>query len=366
MVFVATENNSVYALDHGTGAIAWKTHLGDPVPRSQLQCGDIDPTGITGTPVIDPATRTIYVVAFEMPGRHFLVALNTGNGSVNFTIPADPAGADPKVEQQRAALTLGNGRVYVPYGGLYGDCGAYHGWVVGANADGSGSLISYQVPTGREGGIWGPSGAVMDVSGDLFVSTGNSASSSTFDYGNAVIELSPTLQQLAYFAPTNWVDLNSGDTDLGSSGPALLGQGLIFQIGKEGVGYLLNESNLGGIGGQIYSAQVCSAVFGGDAAVGSTVFVPCSDGLVSLRVSPSTFNQAWAGPNFPAGPPVVTGNVVWTVDVSSGNLYGLDATSGSKIFSFSTASVTHFTTPAVGPGFIYVAAGSQLFAFQIG
>jgi outer membrane protein assembly factor BamB len=365
-VFIATENDSVYALNASTGDAIWRAHLGDPVPRSQLPCGNINPTGITGTPVIDPASETIYAVTFDMPGKHFLVALNTQDGSVRFSVSADPAGSDPKVEQQRAALTLGNGKVYVPFGGLFGDCGSYHGWVVSMNTDGSGPLASYQVPTEREGGIWAASGAVLDSGGNLFVATGNGASTSTYDYGNTVIKLSPGLQNLSYFAPSNWASLNGADTDVGSAGPALVGQGMIFQIGKEGVGYLLNSSNLGGIGGEIYSSKVCSSVFGGNGYARGVVFVPCSDGLAALRLSSGSFQVAWRGPGFSAGPPIVTGDVVWTLETSSGILSGFNATTGQGLYSFDVGAVTHFTTPSAGENRLFVAARTQVSSYLLG
>jgi outer membrane protein assembly factor BamB len=366
LVFVATENDSVYALNDTTGAVVWRTHIGTPVQGSSLPCGNISPSGITGTPVIDTGTDTIYVVAFESPATmHYLVALSITDGKVVFSHSADPPGADPRVQQERGALSLGNGMVYVPYGGLDGDCGQYHGWVAGINTDGSGSMVSYQVPTGREGGIWAPSGGVTDSTGNLFFATGNGASSNNFDHGNAVVKLSPTLQELDYFAPSNWLQLNNGDTDLGSVGPLLVGHNQIFQIGKEGVGYLLDATNLGGIGGQVYSGDVCSSVYGGTATAGSTVFVPCTDGLVALSLSPNSFQVLWRSPGFPSGPPIVTGNVVWALDTSSGTLHGYDVKTGTSLFSLSTGSVTRFTTPATGDGQVFVAAGSKIFAFQI-
>ena len=364
MVFVATENDSVYALSSQTGSVVWRTHIAAPVPGSSLPCGDIDPSGITGTPVIDPATGTIYVVAFESPANHSLVALSTSDGKVIFTRSADPLGADPTVEQQRAALTLADGKVYWLYGGLDGDCGAYHGWVVGANADGSGGLLSYQVPTGREGGIWATSGAVVGSQGDLYVATGNGDSATAFDHGNSVIELSPALKEVGYFAPSNWAELNQGDTDLGSSGPAAVGS-FLFQIGKEGAGYLLDPSDLGGIGGQVYSGSVCSGAYGGVAVSGETVFVPCTDHLAAVSVSGSSFSVAWEGPSFDAGPPVVTGDVVWTVDVSTGTLHGLGAVTGASLYSFGTAQVTRFTTPAFAYGELLVAAGDSVYSFSL-
>jgi hypothetical protein len=365
-LIVATENDTIYSLNVTSGTVIWRTHLGTPMPGSALPCGDIDPSGITGTPVIDAAAGVVYAVAFETPGVHELVALNLGDGTVRFSKQIDPPGANPLVEQERGALSLADGRVYIPYGGLDGDCGEYHGWVVGINADGSGNLLSYEVQSQREAGIWAPSGAAVDGSGDVYVATGNGASNSQFDYGDSVIELSPTLVQLGYFAPTNWVQLNQGDTDLGSVGPLLLGNGDIFQIGKEGVGYLLNATSLGGIGGQLYSGQVCSSVFGGTAAAGSMVFVPCTDGLFALSVSGETFQTAWHTPGFSAGPPIITGSTVWTLDTSSGTLYGYAESTGGQLFSFNVGQATRFTTPSFGDGRVYLAAGSEVFAFLVG
>lgn len=365
-IVVATENDSVYSLDSGTGTVLWRAHLGTPMRSSALPCGDIDPSGITGTPVVDPKTDLVYVVAFETPGVHELVALDLKDGGVRFRQLADPPGANPLVEQERGALSLEDGRVYVPYGGLFGDCGDYHGWVVGLNADGSGGLVSYRVQSSREAGIWAPSGAAIDSSGHLFVTTGNGASDSQFDYGNSVIELSPTLQQLGYFAPADWVRLNQGDTDLGSFGPLLLGNGEIFQTGKDGMGYLLNATDLGGIGGQIFSASVCGSSFGAGAEAGNLVFVPCINGLFALGFSQRSFRAAWHTPAFPAGPPVVTGGIVWTLDTSAGVMHGYSVSGGSEMYAFDTGQVTRFTTPSFGDGQAFVAAGSQVLAFPIG
>src|SRR5260370_31237783 len=98
-VFVATEHNNVYALDATTGKVQWQKHLGEPVPQSQLPCGNIDPTGITSTPVADTARGVLYVVPFTMPPKHELVALDLSSGAQRFRRPVDAPRADPKVEQ---------------------------------------------------------------------------------------------------------------------------------------------------------------------------------------------------------------------------------------------------------------------------
>ena len=364
-IFVATESDSVYAVNASNGDVLWKTDLGTPVPGSALPCGDIDPSGITGTPVIDVTTGTLYAVAFLNPGQHVLFGLSIHNGSVLSRVVADAPGSNPLVEQQRGALLLDNGEVYIPYGGLDGDCGQYHGWVVGASTSGSGSLLSYQVPTGREGGIWGTAGLALGPNGNLYVATGNSEATTTFDFGDAVIELSPTLAELSYFAPTNWAHLNSADIDLGSVAPTILPNGDIFQIGKEGVGYLLSGTNLGGIGGQLFNESVCAGGYGGTATVGESVLVPCDNGLVKVVVGATNFSMAWSTLGFNSGSPIVTGDIVWAVNISSSHLVGFNLSTGHPLYSFPLGSVDHFISPGAAPGVLLVGAGTQLYSFAL-
>ena len=365
-VFVATENNSVYSLDAKTGSVLWRTNLGPPVTASQLPCGDISPvTGITGTPVIDPSTGTLYVVSFSAM-HHTLSALKTSTGAVVFQKPAVPPGFNDTVQQERSALSLANGMVYIPYGGLAGDCAQYYGWVVGLHADGTGAMVSYKVQVSREGGLWAPSGAAVDSSGNLYVTTGNGDSSTTFDHGNSVIKLSPSLSEQGYFAPTNWAQLNQNDADLGSLGPSIVGPNTLFQIGKEGVGYLLNAGQLGGIGGQAFSARVCAESFGGAAYSAPYVFVPCINGLFELQIANGAFTTKLQVTGLNAAAPTVTGGVVWTVDTNTATLYGLSVSSGRQLYTFQLGGVVHFTTAAAGGGRLFVAATNSVMSFVLG
>jgi hypothetical protein len=224
----------------------------------------------------------------------------------------------------------------------------------------------YQVPTTREGAVWAPSGAVVDGSGTLYVATGNGASDTAFDHGDSVIALSPSLSETGYFAPTNWAKLNDDDADLGSVGPAIVGPDTVFQIGKEGVGYLLNATDLGGIGKQLFSANVCDESFGGTAYSQPLLFVPCTNGLFELRVSSDSFSTVWHSQGFDAGPPIVTGGVVWTVDTSTGTLYGLSVASGNQVYEFPLGSVVHFCTPSSGDGRLFVSGDDEILAFSLG
>src|SRR2546421_7412572 len=152
-VIVATEGDSLYALDPTTGSVQWHTNVGSPVPLSSLPCGNIDPLGITGTPVYDPATGLVFAVAEVSGPAHILVGVDVTSGQVRVRRLVDPAGMEPRAQQQRAALALSGGMVYIAFGGLYGDCGNYHGLVVAVGTDGAGPLLSYQVPTSRMGGL---------------------------------------------------------------------------------------------------------------------------------------------------------------------------------------------------------------------
>jgi len=364
-VLVATENNTVYSLNAATGAIQWSAHLGSPVPASSLPCGDIDPSGITGTPVIDEGADVLWVVAFVEPGIHQLVALRVSDGQVLSRRTIDLSGVDPLAEQQRGALALDDGQVVVAFGGLFGDCGNYRGLLVALPTSGGDAQVTFAIPTAREGAIWAPAGPVVEPGGALLVATGNSASTTSYDGGNSVLRLSAALQLQDFFAPSNWAQLNESDLDLGSVSPTLVGTGLVFQVGKAGVGYLLDAGHLGGVGGQLAEATVCrGGAFGGTAVDGATVFVPCRNGLTAVAVGPAdTLAPEWvAGPPAP-GPPVVSRGVVWDVS-RGGQLTGFDGATGRILVSQAVdPSATSFPSLAVGGGRLFVQAGRGVTAF---
>ena len=362
-VYAATENNTVYALNAGNGRVAWRRHLGTPVDASTLPCGNISPvTGITGTPAISGGT--LYAVAFLSGYRHVLFGLRLPGGKVQMRRGVDAPASDPRVHQERSALSVSHGRVYVEYGGLTGDCGPYRGRVVSVRARGKARTKVFTVGVNREGGIWAPSGAGIDRKGNVFVATGNGDSTTAFDFGNAVIRLTPKLKQTSFWRPTNAAELNSNDTDLGSVGPALLGGGRLFAIGKEGVGVTLSASNLGGVGGQLFQGEVCGGgSFGGTAYQAPLLFVPCTDGLAALRVTGNSFSTVWKSASFSAGPPIVAGGAVWSIDTGSGTLTGFAPDSGRIVATESLGPVTHFATPSAGGGRLFAPASSQVIAF---
>src|SRR5437588_5743854 len=275
-VIVATEGNSLYSLDARTGQVQWHTNFGSPVPLSTLPCGNIDPLGITGTPVYDPATNLVFAVAEVTGPAHILVGVDVNTGQLKVKRSVDTDGMDPAAHQQRAALTLANGMVYIAYGGLDGDCSDYIGRVIASRTDGQGALLAYHVPTPREGGIWATPGASVDAAGHLYVSVGNGAiTQGQWDHSDSILKLSPTLQLEDGFAPTSWGPENAADADMGSQGPVLLPGNFIFAAGKSGKGYVLHANALGGGGGQIDVKDVCDS-YGRGATGGSAGSSRCN------------------------------------------------------------------------------------------
>jgi len=393
-VVAATENNTVYSLDAGSGTVQWSTHLGAP-RTTAIICGDIKPQGITSTPVVDGGN--VYVVANIQtgPSSFFfeLASLSLATGAVNWTANIDPpdnsnpSGVTWSTEaltmEDRGALLVTDSRVFVPMGGNDGDCGSYHGYVVSypEAGPGAGSLAwwaSTEVDAGdSQGADWAAGGLSVDPAGFLYVGTGNSnhtSSNDRYDYSDGVIKLDP--QSLApgapldYFAPSTWAQDNAGDADLGSTTPLQLPNGRIFEVGKSGTGYLLNSAALGHIGGQVAAHQVChanhDAAFGTLAYAGGIVYVGCSDGLAAVQLScgDDDFAPLWYQTAAVANhPPTVAGGLVWSVSSGGGQLLGFSAGTGALAHSLPITGSTHFTTPTAADALLLVAGGTRVDAF---
>ena len=346
LVIAATENDSVYGLDQATGKVAWRRHVGTPVPLSDLPCGNIDPLGITGTPVYDPASGLVYAVAETSGYHHVLVGVSARDGSLQVQRDIPAPDGQPRYDQQRPGLSIQGGRVYVAFGGLYGDCGPYRGSVVGIPLSGAGPLISYLVPTPREGAVWGTAGPVTGTDGTMYVSVGNGEETgSSFDDSDSVTALSPDLKRTGVFAPSTWADDNAHDLDLGSTQPALLPDGMLLADGKRGTAYLVDSAHLGGVGGQVAQAQVCEA-YGGAAVQGSVVYEPCAQGgLAAVSTAGHTIRVLWRGPAPAQGSPVIGGGRVWVTDYQGGTLYELDQSTGATRASLSLGTtLPHFSS----------------------
>jgi len=375
-IFVATENDTVYALSATDGAVEWSSHVGSPVPSGSLPCGNISPSvGITGTPVIDEARSELYVVADELvhgSPTHELVGLSTVTGRTEFTQGVDPSGSTAAALLQRTGLTLDAGRVVFGFGGNYGDCGSYRGWVISVpEAGGTASTFDVDAADGESrGAIWmGGAAPVVDAGGNIWVTAGNgsvASAGSAYDNSDSVLELSPSLHLLQYFAPSEWASNNATDLDL-STAPALLPDGQVVAAGKSRIVYLLKGSALGGIGGQ--KAALPSGcgddIDGGVAVVGTTVYLPCLSGTIAVQASasPAALRLLWTS-SAGGGPPIVAAGLVWTIG-QNGQLYGLDPSTGAvRQHATVGAPANHFPTPSVGAGLLLASSANRVVAFS--
>src|SRR3984893_2786473 len=276
VVYVATQNDSVYAFDADNPAASsplWQVNFGTPVPSTDVDpnCTDITPQiGITSTPVIDTSSSTIYVVAKTKNttdnSRHFSIhALDLITGTEKFGGPteitaqvpgtgvANVGGTitlDPLHQFNRPGLLLLNGVVYVAFGGAC-EIQPWHGWILGYRASTLQQVaVLNTTPNGSDGGMWGGGqGLLADSANNIYVMTGNGTFDPTGkDYGDSVLKISTAsgLSIVDYFTPTNQAALDAADLDLGSGGPmALPGTNLIVGSGKDGVVRVVNTTNLG-------------------------------------------------------------------------------------------------------------------------
>jgi hypothetical protein len=349
LTIVATENDSVYAFDRNYRQV-WRKTLGSPSPAEERQCGNIDPLGITGTPVYEKSTGLVYLVA-EQGGavRHLLYALHAATGDVAWSRSVDLPGVSARDMQQRGALAVTGGRVWVSYGAQVGDCGNYRGSVVGVRVDGTGSAIYYSPPTERGGGIWNPNGPTVDRDGNLLVVSANGAAfpGDNYDNTNSVLKLSPALKLLDSFAPADWALNNQQDVGLGSQGVALVGTTWAVLGGKSGPVYVLRQGQLGGIDGAVSVKDICRS-FGGAAVQGNIVYLPCVDGVAAVRVDDAgALTVLWRAAAEINASPVVGGGRVWVLDAHGGVLNGLDPATGASLASIQVGETNRFATPAL-------------------
>jgi hypothetical protein len=374
LIFTATENDRVVALDPATGHVVWSVSLGAPLTdvRSVAGCGDIDPLGVTSTPALDLATGVLYVVGevHDAAGvHHELEGIGVSTGSVVVSDDVDPPlppGESAVNLLQRAGLALANGRVYVGYGGNDGDCGSYHGWVVSVAQTGAPDPASFEVASDGQGGaIWEAGGApAVDAAGDLYVSTGNANPDPPEGgpdpklYTESVVKLSPTLRPLAAFKDR----IAGGDEDLATGNPVLLPDGDVFAVGKTDVGYLLRQSDLHQVAA---IAGICgSDPDGGPAfdAATDTIVVPCKGGgeqLVDLRTD--AVGARLPGAN---GAPILVGADIWAVDYPDGTLTEYDAATGRELQRVAVGTVPTFASPSTGAGLLLVGTRTGVTALR--
>jgi hypothetical protein len=407
MVIAVTESNNVYALNATTGTVIWQRNVGTPVPRANLPCGNIDPLGITGTPVVDLASRALFLDAMTTPDggttkKHLIVSLNVDTGVINPGWPVDLNATavyndvhfTSTVQNERGGLALVNGRVYVCFSGHLGDCGTYHGWVIGIPINNP-STVGAWATTAIGGGIWGHGGVASDGT-NMFVVTGNTFTGGTWGGGEAIIRLQAgpvwSAQPTDYWAPTNWLNLDNTDTDLGGCSATLIDVPgatplqLVLALGKDGKAYLLNRNNLGGINTPVASANLPSAVRGQSPATYRTsqgtyfVFHTENNAVAAYRItptSPPTIVPAWSMSQTGLGSAWVTStdgtnNVIVWVAGGGGDqrLHAYNGDTGAVIYpgggpTEMMAGTRKWNSGIVARGSIYVANDNKVYAFRV-
>jgi outer membrane protein assembly factor BamB len=408
LFFAVTTGNDVYALDETTGTEVWKRNLGDSPQMNGVGCGNIHPLGILSTPVIDAEARTIFVagaLGTDAIARHELHALSVDTGESRPSWPVNvsalQAGSlsfNSPPQNQRSALSLVQGVVYVAYGGHIGDCGDYHGWVVGVDSKDPSKRGAWAT-LGRGEAIWAAGGMASDGT-SIFAVTGNSTtgvSSRSNSDSEEVVRLSGLAEferndQNLYY-PASWRTMDDVDADFGASNPIYMRipgsspEYYVLAIAKDGHLYLLKPDDLGGMGGHVVDFQVSNgnmsvrtvpAVYTTNQGV-YVVFSTltggrCPDGtasgarIVAVRFgagSPPTAEVAWCA-GFSGGEtsPIATTTdgksnpTVWFID--SDELRALDGDSGETIYTSSEtcSGVRKWTSPIAVKGRI-VAGGDD-------
>ncbi len=273
VVFVASMQNTVYALDADTGATLWTQNYGSPIISQDVEYDQniswASRLGILSTPVIDPATNIMYFVSGSQPAdgtklfSYNLNAIDITTGSPVHGSPVNisatystadltsPLVFNPKMQNQRPSLALANGNVYIAFSS-HEDAPPYHGWVLAYSTSTLAQTAVYtDTTTGTLGGIWNAGQApAIDAAGNLYFSTGNGSFGKTpnnlVQTGNSFVKLSPNLELLDYFTPYNSATLNTGDMDLGSAGLMLIpNTSYVLGGGKQGVLYLSDSNGMG-------------------------------------------------------------------------------------------------------------------------
>jgi hypothetical protein len=418
VVIAATQHDTIYVFDADAAPCHtyWsKSLLGSGetwVTSGDVGTGDITPDiGIVGTPVIDGATKTIYVVSKSKSGSTFhqrLHALSLNDGSEKFSGPQDIAFTSngitfsPLRENERCGLVLVNGVVYIAYAS-HGDQQTYYGWVVGYNASTLAQTGAFNDdPGGGFGGIWMAGGApAADSSNNLYVITGNGNFDGTSNFGDSFLKLSTgsSIAMSSFFAPSNQASLNGGDQDLGAGGAAILVDApsapfprLVIGGGKEGKLYLLNRDSLGGNNstdsGAVQTFSVGNGIFATPAFWQNNLYLAGVNGHVkafafnptsgTFTIAPSSQSPGAFG--FPGSTPSISSQgtsngIVWATERVSGSssvLHAYDATNlNNELWNSNTVSgdkagqSVKFTVPTVANGKVYVGTAGEISVYGL-
>jgi hypothetical protein len=416
--YAATTENDVFALDETSGATVWKHNIGGYRVNAPTCGGKPNHHGILSTPVIDADARVIYVAAAMTDNHHEIHALSVDTGMEVAGFPIDvsklKAGnlAFNSVDQnQRSALSLVKGILYVGFGGYCGDAGNYHGWVVAVNTKDP-TKVGAWATMDKQAAVWAPGGMASDGNG-VFAVTGNTAGTLGPDHTTSDSEEILRLTDLAVahrdnanlFLPAEWADpMNKSDKDFGSSSPAIITvpnstpSTVIVAPSKPGRVYFLDAANLGGPKGQFAEAIVAGtndqsvytapsayqATSGVHVAISTGVGSACPGGgdanVMSILMQPGTSPDKPPNPKITWCAPVSTGDTTFRSPISTnsaGNadpivwmingdkLNGFDGETGAVLYDSGAGAspsacsgVQKFTAPIAAGGRI-VTGGSS-------
>src|SRR5438552_3285344 len=401
MIIAVTESNNVYALNATTGTVIWQRIDIGPAVTSGLPCGNINPAGTIGTPVVDLASRRLFFDALiaGSPIKHFIYSLNVDTGATNAGWPVDVNATanyngitfETLRQEERGALALVNGIVYVPYSGYFGDCNPYHGWVVGVDINNPAAVGAWAT-TALGGGIWGHSGVASDGT-NMFVITGNTFNTGgNWMGGEAIIRLQAGPVFSDFWAPPNWFLLDQSDTDVGGVSATLIDvpgatpSQLVLALGKDGMAYLLNRNNLGGVSLPVASVSLPSAVRGQSAATYHTtqgtyfVFHTENNAVAAYKITPTnppTIVLAWSMSQSGLGSVFVTSTdgtnnvIVWVAGGGGdGRLHAFNGDTGAVVYAGGGANelmtaTRKWNTGIVARGRIYYPADNKIYAFRL-
>jgi hypothetical protein len=406
--FAVTTGNDVIALDETSGAVVWTHNIGSSPTNSGAGCGSIHPIGILSTPVIDPQTRTIFVagaIGTATITRHEVHALSVDDGTERAGWPVNvsalTAGAlafNSPPQNQRSALSLVGGTLYVAYGGHVGDCGTYHGWVVGINTANP-TMTGAWASGGVGEGIWAAGGMASDGNG-VFAMTGNSTTgTNTHLDSEEVVRITGlgtlTRTNANLYFPATWLAMDNADNDLGSNSPVYIQvpgatpSTYVVAIAKDGHMFLLNSTNLGGMGGHVVDFQVAAngmsihtapisytTAQGVHVAFSTTGGAMCPAGMPNGRVVMSVLIPAGAPPVprvvwCTALTGTVTAPIATTTDgrtdaivwfISNNRLTGVDGDTGATVVTSADTCtlVRQWTSPIATKGRIVVGGDGHL------
>jgi hypothetical protein len=429
VVYAATEHDTVFAFDADSGAELFRKNLGTAVPEKALPCRDMGPEiGITGTPVIDPETKTLYVVAkvYENGASSFrlhAVDIASGNerpgspSSISAIVAGHGGGGrngnvtfDATSQLQRPGLRIVNGQVVIAFGSLC-DRGAFHGWVFLYDVSTLKQLAAFlTTPDGHHGGIWQAGAApAVDSAGNVYVISGDGEfdpNEQHANFGDTILKLrsngAGALAPSDYFTPYDQRDMDVENGDLGSSGPILLpdqpGQysHLLFAAAKNGAIYLLDRDNMGHFQ-QTSNSQIvqylphlfvnkvhASASYWRN-TTGEWVYISSIEGKLQAlplshgRLSASPTSETTMTFTYPGVTPVISshGNddgIVWALENYSGVLRAFCATDLSKELYNSTQAANgrdrsehglQFYVPTVADGKVYFGSRGHLYAYGL-